>query len=81
MEYVAYMHAENGAFHKLDFSADNNELANDHLYQVASDPSMHTLWDDKPEGGIKVIFRRHYAEVWHDANGGELLTPWEPVNV
>jgi hypothetical protein len=67
------MHAENGAFHRFDFEADNNDLARDHLYTVASDPSMHFLWENKPEGEIKVKFRRHYAEVWHDLNP---ITPW-----
>ena len=76
MEYVAYMHAENGAFHKLDFEAENNGLARDHLFQVASDPSMHTLWEDKPDGNIEVQFRRAYAEVWHKM---ETITPWEPT--
>lgn len=77
MMYVAYMHAENGAFGKLDFEADNNELAQDHLYQVASDPNMRSFFADPPEGKIHVQFRRHYAEVWHEVG---TITPWEPTS-
>ena len=66
MMYEAFFQAENGATHEFEFEADCNELADSHLFQVASDPSMHNLWDEAPEGQISIKFRRHYAEGWHN---------------
>jgi hypothetical protein len=77
MMYEARLQAENGAVHEFEFEGDNHELAHDHIVMVARDPSMHTLWDEAPEGYISVKFRRHYAEAWHDA--GEVI-PWEKLN-
>ena len=65
MMYTCHLSAENGASHTFDFEADNNELAGDHAFTVASHPAMYTSWDALPEGEIKIQFRRHYAETWH----------------
>jgi hypothetical protein len=76
MMYLAYLRATNGAFHRFEFENDNNELAKEHVIQVACDPEMHFLWDEEPFGEIEVKFRRHYAEEWHVAG---TFTPWRKL--
>lgn len=67
MKYNSLVCSINGAKIEIEFYADNNQSAADHIIMVTMDP-YSGQWSRTPQRGETwVRFRRHYAEHWIDA--------------